>query len=58
MLYKMSTKYLWHLKRAPDNIQKTKISQNVDADYHFKLSAWYFSEFDWPLVSDQVAIYY
>ena len=33
----MSIKYFRYLKRAPDNIEKTKISQNVDADHHFKL---------------------
>lgn len=37
MPYKMSIKYLWYLKRAPDNIEKTKIGQNVDADHHSKL---------------------
>ena len=37
MPYKMSTKCLWHLKRAPDSIEKTKFGQNVDADHHFEL---------------------
>ena len=33
MAYKMSLKYFWHLKRAPDNIEKkTKFGQNVDAN--------------------------
>ena len=39
MLYKMSTKYLWYLKRAPDNIKKTKIGRNVDADHQFELQS-------------------
>ena len=34
----MGTKNLWHLKQAPDNIEKTKIGQNVDADHHLKAS--------------------
>ena len=36
MPYKMSTKCLWHLKRAPDKIKKTKIGQNVDANPQHK----------------------